>query len=476
MPRKPLLSIVLDRKGPDSLQDQLAAGLRQRLQSGWLTAGKPLPSSRDLSRDLGISRNTVIAAYDRLLGEGYLEARPRSGLYVSPDFSLRSTTEQKIPTIRRPPSLDGPELRFPEPMPFRPCQPDVRLFPIARWNRIRSRAIRKWGAGLLHYQSRFALGLPSLRRALADYLNASRGVRCDWNQIAITGGSQQAIYLLSQLLLKPRDRIVLENPGYLGARHAFERAGAKVVPIPVDDQGAVPPANPGIARMIYSTPSRQFPTGSCLPVARRLALLDAARQSRAWLIEDDYDSEFRYARPPLPSLHSLDASGRVIYLGSMSKVLFPSLRIGYLVLPPQLVQPFEALRLIVDDHGPLIDQATLAEFIASGEFYTHIRRCRKAYSTKLATFLESAEKNRLPLVFPFTDGGMNQTGYFVNPRTNCRSASQLLATHGLDIPSTSHYSRGKTRPGLVFGFTAFDHKIIQSAVADVARVLSAATR
>jgi GntR family transcriptional regulator/MocR family aminotransferase len=398
----------------------------------------------------------------------------RSGIFISAELALRSLSDApKSRAAQSRISAFDQEAVLCGPVPFRPSQPDVRLFPLATWNRLRSRAMKSLGTGLLHYQSRFALGLPSLRHALAAYLFESRGVRCEWTQIAITGGSQQALYLLGQLLLKRGDTVLLEDPGYRGARFAFEHAGARIRTMPVDDHGAVAPKPPKSTRIIYSTPSRQYPTGACLQVARRLAMLDAAQASKAWLLEDDYDSEFRYTRAPLPSLHSLDSKGRVIYLGSMSKVLFPSLRIGYIVLPRELVQPFESLRLIVDDHGPLIDQATLAEFIVSGEFYTHIRRCRKEYAVRLTTFLETAESSHLPLAFPFTDGGMNQTGFFVDPQVNGELASQQLAVHGLDIPSTERFSIGKTRQGLVFGFTAFDQKMIQTQVAKVARVLLA---
>lgn len=486
MTRKLLSSISLDRGRTVSLLEQLSQGLKQQIQSGAVETGQPLPSSRELARDLGVSRNTVIAAYDRLLGEGYLETRPRSGIFVSQGLADTRELTGHLPTSKRIRQLatqrksDVPvsSLVLGAPTPFRPCQPDVNLFPLESWNRLRNRALRKLGAGLLHYQSKCALGLPALRKSLAEYLNASRGVRCTWNQIAVTSGSQQALYLLGQLLLKRGDLVLLEDPGYPGARLAFARAGAKIRRMKVDDQGVIPPARPELARLIYTTPSRQFPTGASLPVARRLAMLEFARRSRAWLLEDDYDSEFRYTRPPLPSLHSLDQAGRVIYLGSMSKVLFPSLRIGYVVLPEELVQPFESLRLIVDDHGPLIDQATLAEFIDSGGFYTHIRRCRKSYAGKLETFLNAAEVHRLPLEFPFADGGMNQTGFFTDSRTDDQAVSQALAARGLDIPSTSHYCLKKTgggrfgsAPGLVFGFTAFDHKIIQSSLAVVASIM-----
>ncbi len=472
MSRKPLLSITLNPTLAASLQDQLFLGLKQRIQSGLLVTGSSLPSSRDLARDLGVSRNTVIAAYERLSGEGYLETRPRSGIYITPAIVEGYATRPNAADRENRLHFKTSHTVLHDPIPFRPCQPDVHLFPLTLWNRLRRRALKKFSTGILHYQSVHALGLPILRQALAVYLNESRGVNCNWEQIAITTGSQQAIYLLSQILLKPGDHVLLENPGYPGARQAFHQARALIRPLSVDAQGALPPKKVGAVKLIYTTPSRQFPTGACQPVARRMALLEFSRKAKAWLLEDDYDSEFRYTRPPMPSLHSLDNASRVIYLGTMSKVLFPSLRIGYVVLPQELIQPFETLRLILEDHGPLIDQATLAEFVHSGAFYTHIRRCRRSYASKLATFLDSAKKHRLPLDFPNTDGGMNQMGFFQDADANARDISEHLRQQGLLVPSSDYYSMKKTKPGLVFGFTAFDHDVIRAGLERVAKVLA----
>ncbi|MFZ4470935.1 MAG: PLP-dependent aminotransferase family protein, partial [Pirellula sp.] len=225
------------------------------------------------------------------------------------------------------------------------------------------------------------------------------------------------------------------------------------------------------ARLIYTTPSRQYPTGATMSVTRRLDVLRAAKRLDAWLIEDDYDSEFRYSRPPLPSLHSLDENHRVLYVGSMSKVLFPSLRIGYVVLPQRLLDSFEQLRRTVDDHGPLIDQATLAEFMEVGAYYRHIRRCRKRYSERLDAFQCSVEKHRIPLIFPFTDGGMNQTGRFLDQSVDDEQISQVLAGLGLRVPSLKSCSLRQRTSGLIFGFTAFEPAAIRSAVSNMARII-----
>jgi GntR family transcriptional regulator / MocR family aminotransferase len=462
-------SLVLDRRAAASLQQQLRTGFKGLIQRGALRGGQPLPSSRVLADDLSVSRNTVTAAYDQLVEEGFLESRVRSGLFVSAAFTAPITrVRRRAPS---PSAEPAPPVLAP-PRPFRPCQPDVRLFPLALWNRLRGRVLRRSGLDLLHYQSQCVLGHPALRQAIASYLHDSRGVQCDWGQVAVTAGSQQALFLLAQLLVDPSATVAMEDPGYLGAQRAWQQRGATVVPLSVDALGLPPPTALGEGRpvLVYTTPSRQFPTGACLPMARRLAWLEFARAANAWIVEDDYDSEFRYGRPTVPSLHSLDTAGRVIYVGSMSKVLVPSLRIGYVVLPPPLVDRFAALRSIVDDHGPLIDQAVMAEFIDGGMFYSHIRRCRREYGERRQVFLDTAARAGLPLTLAQSDGGMNVLGWLPR-RSRDERLSQALRPAGFDVPSLSSYSLSRCPPGLVLGYAAFDPKALRTQVVSLARTL-----
>ena len=473
MPAALLDSLILERATKTTLQQQLCLELKRLIERGALPTGRPVPSSRALAEDLRVSRNTVMAAYDRLVGEGYLDARPRSGLFVSASLVSVPRVRDHRRVLR--PSIDPADTAstLREPRPFRPSQPDVRLFPLTVWNRLRTRRLRVDGIGLLRYQPDFAMGLPVLRQALAGYLRDSRGVRCDWRQVAITSGSQQALYLLGQLLLEPGDQVLMEDPGYPGARHAWLQRGATLEPGPVDEQGLVPPQTLGRIdpTVIYCTPSRQYPTGACLPVSRRLAWLAFARRTSAWMVEDDYDSEYRYGRPPVPSLHSLDTAGRVIYVGSMSKVLVPSLRIGYVVLPAALVDPFAALRTVVDNHGPLIDQAALAAFIDTGAFYTHIRRCRRQYGERQRVFLETARRTGLPLAFSHTDGGMNLLGK-LPADTDDERLSRRLQKAGFDVPALSLYGLRRPPPGLVLGYTAFDTNTLRRQVTRLARLMT----
>jgi GntR family transcriptional regulator / MocR family aminotransferase len=462
-----LRRLVLDREMAGSLQIQISGQLKKLIQAGDLSAGERLPSTRDLASGLQVSRNTIVAAYDMLVGQGYVEAQLRSGFRVcnaaqafrSLPVVSRTTQEQK--SIPSQPGV---------PVPFRPTQPDVNLFSLQIWNRHRTRALKR-GSCLLHYQSRFPVGLDELRQNVAAYLRDSRGVRCQWHEVAITNGSQQALYLLAHLLLKPGQRVYMEDPGYPGARNAWSQAGATVVPVPIDEEGiCLPQDDSQYASLIYVTPSHQFPLGTCMSLARRLTLLRAARDANSWIVEDDYDAEFRYTSAPQPSLQSLDENRRVIYIGSFSKTLFPALRLGYVVLPPPLVERFAALKSIVDDYSPLIDQATLASFLESGAFYAHLRRCRKHYAERQSYFLEQVSRFGLPIDFPITGRGMNLAGMLPG-HFNDRVCSDRLRIAGLDIPPLSSYAMEPTPPGLLFGLAAFDQRAIQRAVAKMAHAL-----
>jgi GntR family transcriptional regulator/MocR family aminotransferase len=441
------------------------------IQRGELRAGERMPSSRELAATLHVSRNTIIGAYDVLISEGYLESKLRSGMYVGRaaqafQFQRSARASHKAASLQHA----GPTTQFHAPLPFRPAQPDVRLFPIKLWNRYRARALKR-SANILHYQSIFSSGLDRLRQNIAEYLRDSRGVRCDWREIAITSGSQQALFLLANLLIKPGGRVYMEDPGYLGARLAWKQAGGEILPAPIDEEGiCLPEVDTEPVSLIYVTPSRQFPLGICMSLSRRLMLLQSAIRLRTWIIEDDYDSEFRYSSAPLPSLQNLDETRRVIYVGTFSKILFPSLRIGYAVLPPELIDRFASLKHIAEDHGPIIDQATLAEFMDSGAFHTHLRRCRRHYAERHEIFLDAISKHDLPLRFPITDGGMNIAGLF-SSNTDDVYYSEQLRLNGLDVPPLSKYSIANLRPGLLFGFTAFEPRTIQRGIDRMARAI-----
>lgn len=450
----------LDRTQRRTLQQQLTDQLKTMIQEGRLRPSEKLPSTRALAEELNLSRNTVTAAFERLHDEGYLQGSERSAFVVGTVTQAFRPGERQRPA---PAVQLAPPRQLTGPKPFRPAQPDVSLFPMKLWNRYRMRVLRR-GNELLQYQSRFSMGLDELRQAVGAYLRASRGIRCHWEEIAITGGSQQALFMLGQLLLGPERSAYMEDPGYPGARRCWEQANATIVPVPVDDEGVrLPLPEAHDAALLYVTPSHQFPLGVRMSLGRRLELLRIARQRGLWIIEDDYDSEFRFDSAPQPSLQSLDEFRRVIYVGSFSKTLYPGLRLGYVVLPPELVEPFARLKATLEDHGPLVDQATLAAFLESGAFDSHLRRCRRVYRERQQLFLQLVGQMGLPLEFPITGHGMNLAGHF-SVETDDVGQSAALAESGIDTPALSSYCREASQCGLLFGLTGFTEAEIRTGV------------
>jgi GntR family transcriptional regulator/MocR family aminotransferase len=393
--------LKLDERDPAPLSRQLYKGIRQAVLGGRLRPGNRLPSTRAFATEFGISRNTITNAYEQLLSEGYLDARVGAGTCVAqslPEGLLDKSVEacreprrsERQLLSKRGKSIVGWQvrpLRAPhQPKPFEAGLPDPQIFPYAIWRRLISHHWRRPHYELLGYGD--PAGYRPLRAAIASYLRSARAVRCETDQVFIVNGSQQALNLCAQLLVDPGDPALIENPGYSGARFALEAAGARLIPLPVDESGV---RLPGIceaersARLIFVTPSHQFPLGVTLSLARRLELVEWARRRCAWILEDDYDSEYRYQGKPLPSLQGLDQSGRVIYMGSFSKTLFPSLRLGFMVLPNDLVEPFRRARSVLDVHSPLFEQAVLADFVSEGHFARHVRRMRSLYGGRQTT-------------------------------------------------------------------------------------------
>jgi GntR family transcriptional regulator/MocR family aminotransferase len=338
------------------------------------------------------------------------------------------------------------------------------------WNRARSYALRLPTTELLGEGD--PAGFLRLRRALSIYLQDARGVRCSAEQIVITAGTQQALSLIGAALINPGDSVWIEDPGYLGARVALLAAGAALVPIPIDADGiTIPVAVNKKPRLIYVTPSRQFPLGVTMSLPRRLALLDYARRNDAWIIEDDYDSEFRYVDRPLPALQGLTDDRQVIYTGSFSKVLFPSLRLGYLVLPEVLFEIFCKLKEIRDAAVSTLDQATAAVFLEAGFFSTHLRRMRTLYRGRLEVFLDEVRKHTPEwLTFPRIEAGMDAIG-LLKPGADDVKISKQLAAAGIAVPPLSAYSLTTCAPGLLFGFTAFSTAQIRSAMKTIGKVI-----
>lgn len=340
-------------RASQSLRDRLCVALRRSITQGALSAGQRLPSSRQLAVELQVSRITVEAAYAQVESEGYLLRQTGKGTFVSRDIPSQMP-DKKRPALQPGPaglSLRGTQIVATggchdplEPVAFAAGSPDLRVFPLKVWKQLTNKQLRTGGEKLLGYGD--PQGFTPLREAVCSYLQQSRGVRCSPEQIVIITSSQQALQLLATLLLDAGDNVWLEQPGYPGARNAFASTGASLCAVEVDEQGLKPDSAKPVPKLIYLTPSHHYPSGVSLSLSRRLELLDYAHQQQAWIIEDDYDSELHYDGRPLPAMQGLDKHQRVIYLGTFSKVLFPSLRLAYAVLPPALVAPMVTLRTV----------------------------------------------------------------------------------------------------------------------------------
>jgi GntR family transcriptional regulator/MocR family aminotransferase len=349
----------------------------------------------------------------------------------------------------------------------------VDAFPFALWGRIAAHYWRRPPAQLFGLGE--AAGHAPLRRVVADYLAQARAVRCDPEQVIIVSGAQQALDLVARVLLEPGDTVWMEEPGYQGARASLLASGARLVPVPVDSEGLSVKHGRALApraRLVYCTPSHQFPLGHTMSLARRLELLAWARQTRAWILEDDYDSEYRYGSRPIPALQGLAESDQVIYVGTFSKVLFPSLRLGYLVVPDALVDTFSIVRAVATGPSSTIEQAVLTRFIEQGHFGRHVRRMRALYQERRASLQEAAAEDLAGAVdLTLTGAGLHAVG-MLRAGVDDRRVLARAARAGLDfIPLSSLYQGPEARQGLVFGFAPFPPSTIRAAVRSLAQVL-----
>ena len=449
----------------------LCACLRADIQSGRLGPGARLPSSRYLADQADIARGTVVAALEQLQAEGYLVTRSRSGTYVAGRATAAATraTRETRPRIAAVASRLEPFMRFTAVrQAFATNLPAVDLFPAALWARVAARRVRR--ASMRDLTGCDVLGYPPLREAVADYLRRARGVNCTSEQVVIVTGVQEALATIARLLVNPGERVLMEDPGYTGALRAFAAAGARVGFVPVDDDGMKIPPRSGAPRCAYVTPAHQFPLGSTMTYARRVALLDWARAIGAFIIEDDYDSEYRYARQPLPALQGLDTHGRVIFTGSFNKLLFPALRLGYVVVPPSLIDPLAALRSAMGAHTPLLDQAVLCDFVAEGHLFRHVRRMRRIYASRRAALVEAVDRRlRGILLLSTTEAGLQVPARLLVP-LDSQTVATAAAEHHVAVSPLSWYAR-RSLPydGLVMGFAPVDEREIRGGITRLAQ-------
>lgn len=464
----PLDLVTLRPRSGAPLHRQLCDQLRKLILTGAVGAGAQLPSIRAFAGELAISRNTVIAALDQLVAEGLLESRVGSGTHVArallvgrpartagganvADLSERGRLMSAQPRVRT----------FPGRTAFHPGTPDLAEFPFKTWSRLLSRHARFGGEDLFGYH--YISGHPELREVIAGFLSAMRRVRCSPDQIVVTAGGQAALDLLARLLLDPGDQVWMEEPGYLGARGAFLAAGASVRPLPVTRDGwQIPPDGRPAPRVIYLTPSCQHPLGITMPVEQRLVLLDVARRTGAWILEDDFDGEYTFRGQPLPSMQGLADDARVIYVGTFSKTLFPAMRLGFMVLPANLANRVKPALSITGQFPPLVLQAALAEFIGRGYFFRHLNKMRRLYGRRRAVFLKLLQEHLGHWLEPIDSRtGIQLASLFKGP-VDDRRIVERAADASINLAPLSLYFAGEpTMSGLLMGYAGVDEEDVR---------------
>ena len=483
-----LFSITVDRALDKSITTQVYNAIRQLITSSHLPAGKRLPSSRTLAKELAISRTTAMTVFERLTSEGLIVSRTGSGSYVS---NLAETRKPEQPLVVQPPGPVSAKLadiiadasprffqRLSHPHRVRAFVtglPDYASFPMAVWARLTAKHWREPREDIMGYSD--ANGHPRLRLAIAEHLRANRDLSCDVDQIFIVNGAQQAFDLIGRVLLNPGDRVWFENPGAIGARNSLVACGASIVPVPVDREGLSVEAGLNLApdfRLAFVTPSHQHPTGVEMSLARRAELLAVANRNDAWIIEDDYDGEFRYDGRPLPTLKSGDAGERVIYVGTFSKTMFPALRLGFYIVPKPLVPVFQRISGAFLQGVPSSIQAVLAAFIDEGHFATHLRRMREIYAGRHAVFHEAAATHLAGLLQTNRSvAGFHAVGRFASPAMQDEKVAADADAVGLLVSPISRFciNQMQDRGGLVLGVSAIDERAIVRGVEVLARVL-----
>ncbi len=475
----PLTIPLSKHNGP--LFKQIYLGLRGAILAGTLLPGEKLPSTRDLADQLSVSRTVVLYAYDQLLAEGFAESRFGSGTYVSGDVKTDQPAlagkgvELKLSRFGSLAASAWPRVNVPHGREsflrynFAYGRSDLEVFPFETWRRIFLRCLRKAPVAELDYGP--ANGNVELREAICAHLRRSRAVSCDPSQVVVVNGSQQALDLIVRVLIEPNQPVAIEEPSYQGTREVLQAARASLIPIPVDRDGLNPEKLPQTAKIVFVTPSHQFPTGAVMPLSRRLELLNWARRSNAIVVEDDYDGEFHYEGQSLESLQGLDQDGRVIYIGTFSRTVFSSLRIGYLIAPKGLVTAFAAAKWLCDRHTPSLEQQALAEFISSGTYERYLRRVRHRNTARRKALLTSVREFLGDRVEVTGDGAGAHVVLWPKRRVTEEALISGAASYQVGVYGISPYFlKQQKRTGIMLGYSRMKETEIREGIRRLGRV------
>jgi GntR family transcriptional regulator / MocR family aminotransferase len=475
------LTIPLSKSG-GPLFRQVYLHLREGILSGDLRGGEKLPSTRDLAEQLGVSRTVVLLAYEQLLAEGFAAGQTGSGTYVSSGMKVgRAASPERTAPVRLS-SFGGlaaaawSRMNFPLraaralPYDFAYGRSDLGAFPFEMWRRTLLRCARR--APVSEHDYGPAGGNARLREAISNHLRRSRAVVSEPSQVVIVSGSQQALDLITRVLLSKSERVAVEDPSYQGTTEILRASGARLLAMRVDREGVDPAQMPANVRVAFVTPSHQYPTGAILPLARRLALLDWAKRQNAVIVEDDYDGEFRYEGQPLESLQGLDREGRVLYIGTFSRTIFSALRIGYLIAPKSLVTAFAAAKWLCDRHTASLEQEALAQFIANGMYERHLRRMRRRNAGRRQALLEAIEKHLGNRVEVTGDGAGAHVVLWPRRRVEEGRVIAAAAARGVRVYGISPYFlRKPARTGILLGYSRTSETQIREGIRRLGEVL-----
>lgn len=490
MPKSPggalLSQLTINRGSPVPLYRQLEGALRRLILDGTLEPGVKLPSTRELAQELGVSRITVKSVFEQLAAEGYVQARTGAGTFVADGLDPDTAPRQRRPRHRPAPAriaiserartivASQATARHGKTAAFRPGVPALDLFPVRVWARYMADAMGAQDRRDLSYGQTH--GNAALRSAIARHLSDARAMEVDPGRIVITAGAQQAFVLIAFVLLNAGDTVWYENPGHIAGRDVMRALGANVVPVPVDDEGldlAHAIAHHPLPALIFATPSHQQPLGTTMSLARRLALLGHAQQTGAWIIEDDYDSEFRYRGRPLPALSALDGDCRVFYVGTFSKSMFAAMRLGYVVVPPGMADVFARARNLLGQSSSAVVEEAMARFMEDGRFVEHIRRMRRIYRSRRDVLHDSLRRYCAPWLAPQpTEAGMHMLAWLTRGLTDAAAHRALLSGGIESLPLSVYCQEPLDRSAIVLGFSGVNERRIPRLVQRMAERLA----